>query len=305
MIHVFCNPEAGSSEEGCHPAEQIRRLLAGDVVVTQTRSAEHAQQAVRDAAADAELVVAVGGDGTVHAVLNGLMQADTRPPLGVIPLGTANNFCRSLGLPLDPLAACRALASGRRVEIDLARVSHGGDRSYFATAASAGNSDRVMDCVTSQHKQTWGAWSYLRCALPVMADLIAFDARFSFDDGPEERASLWNVIVANGQHAASGMRVAPRARLDSGVLDAILIADGTPLDLASLTAEFLAGDYLQDERVDYRTFRKLRIQADPEFKFHADGEELVGQPFEFEVLPGALQVVVPDASMSPDPTTAL
>jgi diacylglycerol kinase (ATP) len=151
----------------------------------------------------------------------------------------------------------------------------------------------VIERLTDEVKQSWGAWSYLRSAVPVVADLRGFDTSIQLDDNPPERHNVWNVIVANTHIAAGGLPVAPRASIDDGLLDVIIVLDGTPLDITRLATEFFLGDYLEDDRVIYQTARRIRVQSDPEISFVADGETITGQPYTFIVKPCALRVVVP------------
>lgn len=290
-LHVIWNPSAGTAGAGYEG--RLREALGDDAVFTETSSADDAARAVRDAAPHAGVIVAAGGDGTINTVVNALMACPQRPPLGLLPMGTGNNLCRSLGVPLDPLEAAEAARGGRVRRVDVARVDFAGAQRYFVNTASGGNSDRVIECLRDEDKQRWGPWCYLRSALPLMTDLTAYEATVQLDEDPPQRLSLWNVVIANGAYAAGGLHVAPRAELDDGLLDVMLILDSTPLDLAGLAAEFFLGDYLEDPSVMYQRARSVRVEAAPELRFLVDGEMLTGQPFQFALEPRALDVVVP------------
>ncbi|WP_197527850.1 diacylglycerol/lipid kinase family protein [Posidoniimonas polymericola] len=291
-VYVLRNATAGPANPDSDPRGQLERMFGERLVFVETHNSAEGERAVREACEKASMVVAAGGDGTINAVINTMMQQPSRPPLGLIPLGTANNLCRALGVPLTPREAYAALGSGRRANIDLAKATCDGQQQYFTCVASGGNSDRVIECLRHEDKAAWGPWCYLRNALPVMADLTGYQTRLEHDGG-ELNLSLWNVMVANGKFAAGGLQVAPRARMDDGLLDVVLVEDGTPLDLATISAEFFLGDYLEDDRVTFLRTRKLRVEANPELRFLADGETLTGQPFEFEAVPDALEVVIP------------
>ncbi|TWT33498.1 Diacylglycerol kinase [Posidoniimonas corsicana] len=291
-VYVLRNAAAGPANPEDFLPQQLQQMFGEELVVVETHTPEEGEQAVREACAEARIIVVAGGDGTINSVINTMMRCDRRPPLGLVPLGTGNNLCRALGVPLDPLSAYAALGSDQRVTIDLARASFAGSERYYACVASGGNSDRVIECLKHEEKAAWGPWCYLRSALPVMADLQAYHVSLEHDDGVLE-TPLWNIIVANGAFAAGGLRVAPRASMTDGLLDVVAVRDGTPLDLAALSAEFFLGDYLEDQRVTHLRTRRLRVEAQPELRFLADGEMLVGQPFEFEAVPAAIEVVVP------------
>lgn len=291
-VYVLRNATAGPANPDADHHGELRRRFGDRLVFVETHDPADGQRAVREACQTAAMIVAAGGDGTINAVINTMMQQPSRPPLGLIPLGTANNLCRALGVPLEPREAYAALGSGKHGTIDLAKATCGGGEQYFTCVASGGNSDRVIQCLRQEDKAAWGPWCYLRNALPVMASLTGFRTRVVHDGG-ELNLSLWNVMVANGAYAAGGLRVAPRARMDDGLLDVVLVEDGTPLDLATISAEFFLGDYLEDDRVTFVRTRRLLVEADPELRFLADGETLAGQPFEFEAVPDALRVVIP------------
>jgi diacylglycerol kinase (ATP) len=289
--YVIWNPSAGSATQKDELRDLLQRHLPVPVVVRETNSANEATDIVEQVAGEAGMLVAAGGDGTVHTVINGLMRCTRRPPLGLLPMGTGNTFCGTLGIPLDPVAAMHVIASGVVQTVDLAHVGAVDGQCYFANVASGGNSDRVVEMINADDKQTWGPWCYLRSALPIMAELDCYDTEVTFDDNDVQQLRLWNVIVANGRHAAGRLPVAPRAMLDDGLLDVVLIKDGTPLDLAALAAEFFLSDYLEDERVIFRRTASLSIESTPELRFLADGEMVIGQPFHFRCEPRALQVV--------------
>lgn len=291
-VYVLRNATAGPANPDSDLHGELGRQFGDRLVFIETYDPADGERAVREACEIAGMIVVAGGDGTISAVINTMMQQPRRPPLGLIPLGTANNLCRALGVPMTPREAYAALGSGNQATIDLAKATCGGQQQYFACVASGGNSDRVIGRLRQEDKAAWGPWCYLRNALPVMADLTGFQTRVVYDGG-ELNLSLWNVMVANGAFAAGGLQVAPRARMDDGLLDVVLVEDGTPLDLATISAEFFLGDYLEDDRVTFLRTRKLTVEAEPELRFLADGESLTGQPFEFEAVADALQVVIP------------
>jgi diacylglycerol kinase (ATP) len=237
-------------------------------------------------------VVAAGGDGTINSVINGLYSDPESPPLAILPLGTGNDLCRSLSIPLDPALAFEMLEHGRVRRIDLVKATWKNGRRIFANAASGGNSNRVTESMTEELKKTWGAWAYVRGALEVLIDLKAFALELQLDDGPIERYTGWNYIVANGRTVAGGINVAPRAEMEDGLLDVIIIQDASPLNLATMVAEFLLGDYLQDERVIFRRASLVRVKTDPISKLNMDGELVENRCTTFTILPKALKVLV-------------
>ena len=245
------------------------------------------------------MVVIAGGDGTVHAVVNGLGPHFPNVPLGVLPLGTGNDFCRTLAVPLDPVAAVEVLRDGRPRAIDVARVE-GGRTGFMVNAATGGFSGRVASEVTSDLKEFWGPLAYLRGAVGPAAEPPRYRVTLRLDGGPPETFDALNVVVANGRTAAGGFPVAPTASPEDGKLDVVVVRPGDALDLSVLAARLMHGDYLTDENVTHRLARWVELDSDPPMPFSIDGEPSEGSRWVFTVVPGALRVLTgPDYRPAP------
>ena len=306
-MRVLYNSHAGSAPEA--DVDALRTLPGVELV-----ACEDPQDTI-DAAADAAhageaCVVAAGGDGTVHLVANGLMRAGTtaatRPALGVYPLGTGNDFARTLGLPLDapPIEALDHLRRGAPRPMDLIRVTHpgsGGETDYAINVCAGGFSGAVDEALTDDLKSTWGPLAYLVGAVKALPDLSEYDTRIAWDDGPEERVEAFNVVVANGRTAGGGKPVAPGANPEDGLLDVVVIRAGTGADMARLVARVAAGDYLDDDHVVFNRVAAVTVRATPGMWFNVDGELRTNDPVTFKAVPGALRVIPgPDYCADPD-----
>lgn len=290
---VLWNPKSGRASE----VPELHEWLSEqpDVVVHETHShVDAAERAARAAERGFQRIVAAGGDGAVNAAINGLRASSSQVSLAVLPTGTANDFARTLGIPTDLSAAARLALSGRAVPIDLVQIEREGDQTYFANAASGGNSEHVSQCMTPEMKREWGAFCYLRGAVGVVSDLATYKARVQFDDEPPIQLAVWNVIIANGRFNAGHLEVAPRAHLDDGLMDVVLIRDGSVLDLVALTARFVATDYLDAPQVLFRQVRSLQIDSDPPMCYSLDGEAWEHRPTGFRCIPGAVNAVFGD-----------
>lgn len=263
-------------------------------MLRETTSREEARELASAAALDGiPLVVAAGGDGTVNTVIHGLYESGGAATLGILPLGTGNDLCRTLNIPLDPLEAFDLLARGAPAPraIDLVRADSEERSFVFANMSSGGNSRRVRSCLTDEMKRSWGGWAYLRGALEVLTDLTGFRVSVKLDDAEAKTLDLWNVVVANGNTVAGGVNVAPQADISDGLLDVILVQDGTPLDVAALTTKLLLSNYLEDERIIFRRAARVEFCSEPPMEFVADGETIGNTPATFTVLPRALKVI--------------
>ena len=295
-MRVLYNSNAGSADSS---AVDALRAIPG-VELVDCQDPEDTIAAAADAShSGADLVVAAGGDGTVHLAANGLMRAgptaDTRPALGVLPLGTGNDLARTLALPLgaSPVEALDALRRAERRCLDVIRVSHEDDDDHtdFAINVCAGGfSGAVDEVLTSELKEAWGPLAYLVGAVKAIPDLDEYDTRFTWDDGPAERIGAYNVVVANARTAGGGKPVAPRANPEDGLLDVVVVR--AHADIARLAARVVAGDYLDDDDIVFRRVARLHIESTPGMWFNVDGELRTNVPVTFEAVPQALRVCV-------------
>jgi diacylglycerol kinase (ATP) len=288
---VLFNPKAGSART----AHALRDRLAAraEVTLLVPESPERTRrEAARAKAEGYDWVVAAGGDGTIHAVVNGLAPDFGAARLAVLPLGTGNDLRRSLAIPDNPLEALDLLDGGEVRRIDLFRVDTPKRSFYGVNTASGGFSGQVQAEVTEEMKAAWGPLAYLRGAAAVLPDLKDYRTTLRLDDGPVETVEALNVIVANGRFAAHGWNVASAADLEDGLLDVIVVRYGPLLDLTAVAAQLLAGDYLESDHVTHRRARRVRIESRPEMWFSVDGELTGEEPITFGVVPQVLRVVV-------------
>ena len=294
---VLFNPNSGRADA----ANVIRRHLADQPQVTiyETSSSDDAVRSARQAVHEGvQLIVAAGGDGTVNSVANGIVTGVDEVgkavdvTMGIVPLGTANDFALTLGIPDDLGQATSLLVLGESRYVDLVEVQTENQRRCFANVAAGGNSDRVTEALTDELKQTWGPLCYLRGAIGVLADLESYEVALTFDDEEPFTIKLWNIIIANGRTNAGHLQVAPRASIEDGLLDVILIRDGTIMDLVSLTTQFALSDYLESDQIVYRQVRSLEMASQPPMRFSIDGEPIDEQPVVFRSKHRALRTIV-------------
>jgi diacylglycerol kinase (ATP) len=258
--------------------------------------------AARAAAGDYAGVVAVGGDGTINEVVNGLMAeraqvtagAAARPlVLGVLPSGTAQDFARSAGIPLAAPAAADCLANPRPRPIDVGRIRFAsGVVRYFANYAGVG-----FDAMVAARAQSWG--HLLRGALPYVVGFFAvlrgyrnqqFELRV--DDTPVEPPRRVNmVILANGTSYAGMLRMAPGASLVDGLLDVIVVGDVGRLEFLLYLPLAVFGRHLRHPKVTSLRARRVAIDAAMPVPVQSDGEVAGHLPAQFEVIPGALRLL--------------
>ncbi len=295
---VVFNPKAGSAKSAHALREKLVRR--GNVTLVEPGSPGETRLAAARAKQEGyDVIVAAGGDGTIHAVVNGLAP-DFGARLAVLPLGTGNDLRRTLAIPEDPLEALKLLDGGAERLIDVFRVDAANQMCFGVNTASGGFSGQMQEALTKEMKAAWGPLAYLRGAVAVLPDLTDYHTLIELDDAPAERVAAINVIVANGRYAAHGWNVASQANPEDGLLDMVIVHSGPFFDLTAVAAQLLGGDYLNSEHVTLRRGRRVRIQSRPEMWFSIDGEPVGEEPITFTAMPRALRVIV-GADYRPDP----
>ncbi|HEY3359711.1 MAG TPA: diacylglycerol kinase family protein [Polyangia bacterium] len=271
-----------------------------------TTGPEDATRIARRALEDGfELVVALGGDGTLNEVVNGFFDAAGAPvnpgaALGVIPVGTGGDFRKTLGLPNDIRAAAAALRGRAVLQADVGRLSlvdgQGQPRTrHFMNIASFGIGGLVDHIVNTTSKALGGRLSFFLATARAAIAYRNQPVRLSFDGEAPIELRINNVAVANGQYFGGGMHIAPKARLDDGFFDVVAIGDLSALDLALKMRHVYAGTHLDMPKVLYRRARHVKAEpVDPAAKvlLDVDGEQPGAIPSIFELLPGAVRVKI-------------
>jgi len=233
-------------------------------------------------------IVAMGGDGTVNEVANGMVEADA--VLAVIPAGTGNDFVRMLGIPADPIRALDLLTAGRERTIDLGRV---GDDRYFVNGLGIGIDAKVARDVLEM-RRLHGAAAYMTAAVREVFRFRAFPVAIESSAGRLELRCL-SIGVSNGKYAGGGFKLAPNAEIADGLIDVSAIEDYSRLERLVRLPRVRAGVHLHWRKVHYRQIPEARIESPEKLIAHVDGEpyRLPGESFSVHAVPRALRVIVP------------
>jgi diacylglycerol kinase (ATP) len=249
----------------------------------------------------AELLVVVGGDGTVHEAVNGLMRAEPelRAELATIPRGTGRDFARSLRLPTDLDTALQTIAHGTTRAVDVGHASYAawdGSRgaSFFANFAGAGISGAIAARANSTSKALGGRASFLWATTTVFVRWRNVEYEVEID-GDRRNGRMLEVIAALGDSIAGGMRLAPGADFSDGWLDVIVFGDVTKLDFVRTMPKIYRGTYLPHPRADLTRARHVSVEAASAVPITLDGEHPGTTPARFTLVPQALRLRVPAA----------
>ncbi|HRF50331.1 MAG TPA: diacylglycerol kinase family lipid kinase [Anaerolineales bacterium] len=247
-----------------------------------------------------DTVIGLGGDGTIHEVVNGLMQipAEVRPALGVVPVGSGNDFAFALGVSLEqPIEAVRAAMTASPRQVDIGRITDGAGRFEYFTNTCGIGFDAAINIRT--RKITWAHGFAMYLAATLQSIAMHFDGalmKVSYDDGGFELPTLM-VIVANGSREGGGFMVAPDARIDDGIFEFVYVGQVSRPRMLQLMTKFMNGTHVREPDVHMRRTTRLRLESNRAIPIHLDGElfapyEANVRVVEVEMLPGALKVRV-------------
>lgn len=291
---IICNPAAGSAGEAEALRAQLERFESPSIQMT-TASGDATRLAREAVAEGCGTVIAAGGDGTLNEVINGVAEHASDVVVGLLPLGTGNDFARMLNLPSSVGDCVDVLRQQRMRPIDLVRVTSDCVR-YFINVSAGGFSGSVGEKMTPEIKQTWGPLAYLRCAAEALPDLQPFHTQITLDGATTLDLDLYNVVVANGRYVAGGTLIAPEAKVDDGLLDLVLVPAAEAGALAMIAARIALGQHLESDGVIFRRAATVAVQSTPGMWFNVDGELVGNEPAVFEVMPRALRFLTGDLS---------
>jgi YegS/Rv2252/BmrU family lipid kinase len=264
----------------------------------ETREPGHAIALAEEAAAGGfEMVVAVGGDGTVNEVVNGLMRAahlDHATTLGVIPVGSGNDFAWFNGIPLDPIAACQRLFDGQTRVVDVGHIRESdGRQRYFDNGCGVGF-DAVVSLEARRLKWLRGMSVYL---VAVLKTLIfhhhAPSLRIHLDERELTRPTMM-LSIGNGRRAGGAFHITPDAEMDDGWLDICIAGQLSRAGMLMIIPRFLRGTHVTHKQIQMDRARRVKVETSDPQAIHLDGEIFAtdAQKFEISIIPDILRLRV-------------
>ncbi len=241
---------------------------------------------IRRMAPGIDRVVIGGGDGTLNAAIPGLLAS--KLPLGILPLGTANDLARTLGIPLDLEAAARVIAAEQVRHVDVGQVNG----HPFFNVASIGLGVDLTRALTRDAKRRWGRLGYLIAALRVVRRLRPFSAEIVLGSTVHKTRTV-HIAVGNGRHYGSGMTISENARIDDGQLHLYSLEIASAWKLLRLLPALRRGKYQNWSEVQTLDCEQIVIRTHRPRSVNTDGEITTRTPAHFRVLPAAIGVFVP------------
>lgn len=308
---VIVNPKSagGSTRDRWSVIASDLRAHFGPFKVAFTKKASGGIELAKDAAeAGRKLIIACGGDGTINEVANGILLSGRDCELGIFPAGTGGDFRRTLGIPSATREAAKALRTGETKTIDAGRVTfqnfNGETESrYYLNVSSFGLATSIIERVKGSRALNWlptgllrGKTSFALSTLQEVLDLNYTTVRIRIDGGDERPLNTINFSVANARYFGGGMKIAPDAKLDDGLLDVVNIGDITSARILLNAYTLYRGTHLDLREV--KSSPACRVEASPvnpscEIHIEIDGELPGKLPAVWEIIPGALKVRVP------------
>lgn len=276
--------------------EVLQRLERGGL-----ETSTHATTGEGDAtlaAADAvergfDVIIAAGGDGTLYEVINGMAEKPNRPPLGIIPLGTTNDFARAMAIPKNWESACDIITRGYERVIDLGKAN----QRYFINIAGGGSLTELTYEVPSKLKTMLGQLAYYMKGLEKLPRLRPIEL-YIRADGREMHEEVMIFLISNTNSVAGFEKLLPDASIDDGLLDVIIVKKCNLVELIRVVTLALRGEHLNDPNLIHFQTKHIQVTSPDYTQLNLDGEFGGTLPGTFSVLPSHLRIFVDESGNS-------
>jgi diacylglycerol kinase (ATP) len=267
----------------------IEQLQAGGLELLEAKIPPPRQLSdlIRQYQGQVDRVIIGGGDGTLNAAIAGLL--DTQLPLGILPLGTANDLARTLKISDDLVQACQVIAAANPQPVDVGWVNG----QYFFNVASLGLSVKITRQLTKEVKQQWGVLAYAVTAFKVLYGSRLFHAEIRFADGQVKPLKTVQIAVGNGRFYGGGMAIAPTATINDGRLDLYSLGLEHWWQLLALLPLLHRGHHASTPWSDSWEGQEFHVHTRRPRSINTDGEITTSTPAHFRVLPNALKIFTP------------
>lgn len=285
---LFVNRQARQGQQVATAIETLQSL-GFDLLQVSATNCEQLSAAIRRHQNEIDLVIIGGGDGTLNAIVDCLVE--TQLPLGILPLGTANDLARTLDIPTSLMEACQTIAAGHVRSIDLGWVNG----KHFFNVASLGLSVKITERLSSKVKRRWGVLAYALTALQVLWQTRPFRATI-YLNGETIAVKTVQIAVGNGRYYGGGMAIAPDAAIDDQRLDLYSLEINHWWQLIPLLPRMRHGHHTTLPWVRALQGREIKVHTREPHAINTDGELTMQTPATFRVIPHALAILVPLSS---------
>lgn len=289
---LIVNPSSGNEAAMTYQSRVEEKLknLYDSVIVKFTEKAGDATRFAREAAENKlDLVMVMGGDGTVNEGVTGLAQQPHRPAFSFIPFGTVNDLARALGISLDPEEAVESLDRLKEKQLDIGKVNDG----YFIDVVAIGTIPKAVHQVTPEQKTKFGSAAYFIEGLKALGENENYSFQMTIDE-EEFTVESMMVLVAMTNSVGGFETLIPDAHVDDGKFHLIVVKSGKIVENLKVIPKIFTGEAIHNDRIIYRKFEKGKIELlEGSLVANVDGDEGDALPLTLQVLPKHLTVLVP------------
>lgn len=271
LSDILARLEQGGLETSCHAT-----VGAGDATLAAAEAIDRGF----------DLIIAAGGDGTLNEVISGMAVKEQRPPLGILPLGTTNDFARALGIPRHWEQACDIILRRQTRPIDIGRMN---DR-FFINIAGGGSMTELTYEVPSKLKTMLGQLAYYMKGIEKLPRFRPIHLSIRTDEG-EMEGEFMLFLIANSNSVGGFEKLAPQALMDDGLFDVLLLRRSNLADFIRIASAALRGEHISDPRVVYFQTRRIEVTSEDYTQLNLDGEYGGTLPCRCTILPSHLQVI--------------
>ncbi|MGG4490900.1 diacylglycerol kinase [Metabacillus idriensis] len=289
---IIYNPTSGREAFKKQLPEVLQKFeIAGYETSCHATTCEgDAIQAARDAGERGfDLVIAAGGDGTVNEVVNGLADLEERPQLGVIPVGTTNDFARAIGIPRDNiLTAVESILAGEARAIDIGRVNG----HYFVNIAGGGRLTELTYEVPSKLKTVLGQLAYYLKGIEMLPSIRPAEVEIEYD-GKLFKGEIMLFLVSLTNSVGGFEKLAPDSKLNDGMFDLLILKKANLADFIRVASLALRGEHISDSNIIYTTANRVKVTSAQKMQLNLDGEYGGDLPGEFVNMYRHIDVLMP------------
>lgn len=293
-MKIIVNPNSGR-EEGMQKALQLIKLLRNDGVELTLLFTQGQGDGIRFAKEEhgEDLVIACGGDGTIHEVVNGLYQAKRRKTLAILQCGTVNDFANHLHLSGNTKKFYQMIQKGNTMDVDLGKA---GDR-VFINVAAGGHLTEIAYSVPDESKAKFGNLAYYLEGVKELLMMRPFEKSELIPlkikcEELEREEDVFFFVIANSTSVGGFKKLAPHAEVTDGLLDVLIVKGLEPLDIPELATSIFNGNHIAHDKIIYLKTKSIEMESTEEIKLDLDGEQGGILPMKFEVLEKALTLIV-------------
>ncbi|MBD2022427.1 lipid kinase [Leptolyngbya sp. FACHB-36] len=287
---LLVNRHARRGQEDLSQAINQLQAFGLDLIEPNTVDLHSLTDTIQQHRDQVDLVIVGGGDGTLNAAVEGLVK--TKLPLGILPLGTANDLARTLGIPTTIEDACEVIAYGRLQPIDLGWVNG----KHFFNVASLGLSVNITQQLSREVKRRWGVFAYAIAAVRVLTKSVPFTAEIRMS-GKVHRVRTVQIAIGNGRYYGGGLTVAADAAIDDQRLDLYSLEIRHWWQMIPLLPAMRSGTHASWSFVNTMRGQEIEVHTLRPYAINTDGEITTATPAQFRVIPQAISVLVPQPAL--------